>query len=263
MNTLANDGLPAGVRVERRDAHQPVHARLRPQPAVGPLALDADGRALDARLVARLPVQQLDLVALALRPAAVHPQQHLRPVLGVGPARARVDADQRPVAIVGPGQHARELHLADRLLAGGERRGRLDGGGLVLRLVGEIDQDLRVLGDLELGLVPLDRRLQPRLLAQDGLGLVGDVPEVGGARLPVELRYARAVCRRCQRCPRRTSRRLTSFERRSRRGPISMARSLDQFVRRRPREDPNGPKGPDPPQGEPFKPRAAPCRTWD
>ena len=31
-------GVPARLRVEGRDAHQPVHARLGAQPAVGPLA---------------------------------------------------------------------------------------------------------------------------------------------------------------------------------------------------------------------------------
>src|SRR6185437_860758 len=47
------------LRVVGRDPAQAMAARLRAQPAVGPLAVDADGGALDPRLVARLPVELL------------------------------------------------------------------------------------------------------------------------------------------------------------------------------------------------------------
>src|SRR5450631_3939473 len=50
-------GVPPRLAIVRRDAHQPVHARFGAQPAVGPFPFDADGGALDPRLVARLPVE--------------------------------------------------------------------------------------------------------------------------------------------------------------------------------------------------------------
>ena len=47
-------GMPALGLVEGRDAHQAVHADLAGQQTVGVFAVDAEGRRLDARLVARL-----------------------------------------------------------------------------------------------------------------------------------------------------------------------------------------------------------------
>ena len=76
-----------------RQAHQPVDALLGRQQAVDVLALDRDGGALDAGLVALLDLVDLDLEAAALEPAQVHAQQHLGPVLGLGAAGAGVDGD--------------------------------------------------------------------------------------------------------------------------------------------------------------------------
>ena len=45
-------GVPARVGVERRNAHQPVHAVLGLEPAVGVAALDLDGRRFDAGFLA-------------------------------------------------------------------------------------------------------------------------------------------------------------------------------------------------------------------
>ncbi len=45
--------LAAVGGVERREAHQPVHAALGGEEAVGVLAADAEGRRLDARFLAR------------------------------------------------------------------------------------------------------------------------------------------------------------------------------------------------------------------
>ncbi len=81
--------VPARVRIERRDAHQAMHARFGLQPAVGVVALDHDGRGLDARLVAGRLLDHLDVEFPALRPAHVHAQQHARPVAAFGAARRR------------------------------------------------------------------------------------------------------------------------------------------------------------------------------
>src|SRR5690606_30338948 len=63
--------------VERADAHEPVHAALGLGVAVGVLALDQQRGRLDAGLLAGAVLDNLYLVALALGPAGVHPQQHL------------------------------------------------------------------------------------------------------------------------------------------------------------------------------------------
>ena len=67
--------------------------------AVGVVALDAQGHALDARLVAGQVVQNFHLEPLFVRPAQVHAFQHFGPVLGLGAARAGVDV-QKGVHVV-------------------------------------------------------------------------------------------------------------------------------------------------------------------
>ena len=54
--------------VERRQAHEPVHALLGAVEAVGVLALDAERRRLDARLLPRAGLEQLGLEAALARP---------------------------------------------------------------------------------------------------------------------------------------------------------------------------------------------------
>ena len=75
------------------------------QQAVGVVADDDQRRALDARFVARLEVDDLALEAAALGPAQVHPQQHLGPVLRLGAAGARMDRDDGVLAIVLAAEH--------------------------------------------------------------------------------------------------------------------------------------------------------------
>src|SRR2546422_10448033 len=77
--------LPTARGVQRRDPHQPVHARLALEEAVGILARDLDGRRLDPRLVPGEEVHDLRLEARALAPAEIHPEEHLRPVLRLRP----------------------------------------------------------------------------------------------------------------------------------------------------------------------------------
>ena len=81
------------VGVERREADQAVDAALAAQPPEGVAAVDLQRRALDAGFVAGHDVEEVGLVAAALRPAQVHAQEHLRPVLRLGAAGAGVDGD--------------------------------------------------------------------------------------------------------------------------------------------------------------------------
>ena len=62
--------LPAGVGVERADAHQPMHAGLALQVAVGVVADDAQRGAADAGFLVVELIDDLGLEAVALGPAA-------------------------------------------------------------------------------------------------------------------------------------------------------------------------------------------------
>ncbi len=57
------------VAVVGRNANQAVNARFRLQPAIGVVALDEQGRGLDARFFAIMDFQKLDLEALDARPS--------------------------------------------------------------------------------------------------------------------------------------------------------------------------------------------------
>src|SRR6185437_1201719 len=93
-------GVAARGRIERRDAHEPVHAALGLEPAIGVDAADPDRRRFDPVAVAGAFLQPLDLVAVLLGPADIHKQQHLGPVLGFGAAGAGMGFE---VAVVGVG----------------------------------------------------------------------------------------------------------------------------------------------------------------
>ena len=104
--------LAAMGGVERRQAHQPVYAALGPEQPIGVLARGTEGRRLDARFLSRARLKQLHLEAPALRPAHLHPQDHLGPVLSIGAPRARIDAYERIARVIAPGEQP--LLLEDR-----------------------------------------------------------------------------------------------------------------------------------------------------
>src|SRR6266542_1006975 len=104
------EGRMAPLRgVEWRDADQPVDADLALEVAVRVLPGDLDGRGFDARLFARQQVDHLRLEAGPLGPSQVHAQQHLRPVLGLRAARARMDGHDRILPVLGPRENGLEL----------------------------------------------------------------------------------------------------------------------------------------------------------
>ena len=98
--------------VEWRQPNQPVNAALRAEPAEGALTRDSDGDALIAGLFTRRLVENLAVHLVAFRPAQVHPQQYLGPILRVRPPRAGMDADQRRVFGVPIGEEKVNLLLA-------------------------------------------------------------------------------------------------------------------------------------------------------
>ena len=104
-------GVPPLRRVERGDAHEPVHAHLPLEVAVGVIADHVQRRALEARLFPVLPLDQLGLPAPLLREAQVHAQQHLRPVLRLRAAGAGVDREPRVVLVLGRAHLHGQLEL--------------------------------------------------------------------------------------------------------------------------------------------------------
>ena len=67
---------------------------------VGVLALHRHRRGLEASLLARARLHEVGGEAAVVGPAQVHAEQHLRPVLRVGAAGARVDGEHRVAAVV-------------------------------------------------------------------------------------------------------------------------------------------------------------------
>ena len=86
-----------------------MHTRFREHQAVGVIADDRHRRPLDACFVAGLQIDDVALEPAAFRPPQIHPQQHLRPVLRLGPPRARVDAHDRVLEIVLAAEHLLRL----------------------------------------------------------------------------------------------------------------------------------------------------------
>ena len=79
------------VGVKGGKPHQAVYPVLRFEVAHGVVTAYAERGALDARLLAGGAIQHLSAVASPFRPAQVHPEQHLRPVLRLGTASPGVN----------------------------------------------------------------------------------------------------------------------------------------------------------------------------
>ena len=106
-------GLPLALGVERADSDQAVDAGLALEVAVGHRAAHGDRRAVDARLLVVLAVEQLDVVVVLLGPGDVHPQEHLGPVVGVGAAVAGIDGEDGRVGVERAAQQGLDLELVD------------------------------------------------------------------------------------------------------------------------------------------------------
>ena len=71
---------------KRRNTHQPVYSFFGLQIAIDIVSFDNKRNTLDPRFVTRLNNPGFNLEAAFLRPAGIHAQQHLPPVLGLGSA---------------------------------------------------------------------------------------------------------------------------------------------------------------------------------
>ncbi len=181
---LGEARVTAGGGVEGRDPDQPVDAPLGGEEAIGVLAAGDEGRRLQPRLLPRGGLLHLDLEAAPLRPAQVHPQQDLGPVLRVGAAGAGVDGDDRVAGVVLAAEQARLFELGEALLD------RADlGRELTRQLIvsGRHLGDLLEVVDVALELAePLQFALGARVGGAGAGGGVLVVPEPGPLHLLLE-----------------------------------------------------------------------------
>ena len=201
--------------VERRDAHEPMHAGLGGHQPVRVIAGQRQRDALEPGFVAGLVVDDFALEAAALRPLQVHAQEHLGPVLRLGAARAGMNGDDGVGAIVLAAKHLLGLGGVDLLLKLVEAA--LEIGADVLAGVRPFDQHAEIVG------AP-PQRLPQRLVVFQApaalhhllrVGLV--VPEVGFADALLDARRALRRGGRPQRCLRSSAaRRPRSSYRRTR-----------------------------------------------
>ena len=168
--------------VERALADEPVLAALGAEDAVGVLAADREGRALQPRLLPRARLEQVDLELAVGSPALVHAEHHLRPVLGVGAAGARLQRDDRVAGVV---LAVEECRLLKPLQLAPQRHDR--GLDLVRHLGPELEQPGRVLVLAAQASVELEPPRDARLLRGDPLSTFLVVPEAGLAHRPLEL----------------------------------------------------------------------------
>ena len=186
-------GVPALVRIKRRDAHEPVHAPLGLAVAVGVLAGNEQRGALDAGDFAREQFADLDLPAALLAPTLVHAQEHVRPVARLGAAGAGVDGEDAVAAVVRPVKHQLQLECLELPGEPGQVGGQFGLnvflGGFVLA-VGQFEHRLHV-GELRLGLEQrLDAALDRRRLVHQFLGVVAVVPKIILGHFPLDFSQA-------------------------------------------------------------------------
>ncbi len=169
--------MTPGIGVERRNAHQAVHAGLGLQPAIGVFTRDLQRDRLDAGLFARRFFLDVDGHIVSGGPARIHAQQDAGPVVGLGAAGARIDFHIGVIAVRLARQQGLELGTAGARLQPLEHGARfLDQAFVAFHVaqLGELDGVLEVLFQRFDG---VDRARQLRALAVDRLGLFGIVPQ--------------------------------------------------------------------------------------
>ena len=102
-----------------------MHASFGVEQSVGEPALHDERRGQQAGLLALGHLVELDLEAPSLSPPRVHAQQHLRPVLGVRAAGARVDLGDRVALVVLAREQALQLEGTDARRERADRLGQL------------------------------------------------------------------------------------------------------------------------------------------
>src|SRR3989454_2052834 len=182
--------MPARIGIERALTHQAVDAGLSTKLAVRIVAVDLQGRALDARHLAAGALQHLDGEAPLVAVLDVHALEHRRPVLRLGAARARLDVDEAVVGVERVGEHAAKLERRDVAL----QARRLAPDLLERRLVGigarHVEQLFRVGEAAADAAERADHGLERLLFLAERLRALRVVPQLRVFELAVQRREA-------------------------------------------------------------------------
>ncbi len=149
------------------------------------MAADLDGGGFDAGLFALGLFEIFDLEAVFFGPARVHAQQHLRPVLAFGAARAGMDGDDGALGVVRSGEQHLRFDLRQPL------REVLDFlrevGENVLAFARQLEERVEIGGaGRQLGFL-FERFLEALAFLVDLLAVFGLAPEIGRRNLLFEL----------------------------------------------------------------------------
>ena len=108
------------IGIERRVAYQAVDACFGAQQAVGIIAFELDGGAVDARDFTKVFFQDVDFKAFAFGIAGVHAVQHACPVFRFGAACTCHDVDEAVVAVGFLVEHALEFQIGHAFFQHGD-----------------------------------------------------------------------------------------------------------------------------------------------
>ncbi len=180
-------GLAARVGVEGRDADEAVHPALAREQAERVPALDRERRGAEPGFGARRHLVDLGGETAPFRPAQVHAQQHVGPVLRVGAARAGVDRADRVAVVVLTGEQRAQLQRVELTAERFEPGADLALDRLVALLAGKLGERLEIRNRAVELIDEGDVLLELRELGVDLAGAILVVPEVGLADLDLEL----------------------------------------------------------------------------
>src|SRR5437868_10136642 len=91
--------MTPGIRIERRNADEPMHTRFGFEPTIGIVAVDLQYSRLDASFLTGMLVENFDLVAVLLGPTHIHAKEHPRPVLALGTPCPCIHLEKGVVAV--------------------------------------------------------------------------------------------------------------------------------------------------------------------
>lgn len=165
--------------IEGRNPNEPMNAYFCLEVAVRIGTGHRYNSPLDPRLFPGLQIKDLGLKAFPLAPAKVHPEKHLGPVLGLGPARPRIDREDGIAPVMHSREDKPEFQLPDTLLERSHRLLDFSQGLFVICLPGELQQRPLILDFGTERCVKLELFFQIPELLQSPLCSIRVLPEVG------------------------------------------------------------------------------------
>ena len=166
------------ARIKRRLAHQPVHTNLRAQPAKRIFATYLHRRTLNTSYITSRALHQLRLKTLIVRPAQIHTQQHLRPILSLSATRTRLNIQIGVISIHLTTKHAAKLQLSQLRLKTRNLRLHLRHRISVIFFNRHLQQLARIRYTRVQILNSLHHRFQRRTLATQLLSTIRVIPNI-------------------------------------------------------------------------------------